>query len=135
LQTLFQPQFYEASKIKLQDLPEDQRYEAMCKLTIARADLRNHICNRCWLAKPQCMCNHWQTIDLSPVRFFIIMHSKEYKRTSNTGKILLCSAAPGQAELLLGGTEHCEEVLSRIVDQPNTFILFPGVGECLLRDI
>lgn len=106
---------------------------------LARHDslVRNNKCMRCWYKKERCICSRMSTIDI-PHHVIVLLHSKEYARLSNTGKIIAASC-PDSTVLIAGIKEH-QAILEELVrDSPYPVcVLFPtqdaiSVPELLAR--
>ncbi|VFQ83236.1 unnamed protein product [Cuscuta campestris] len=73
---------------------------------------RDYLCQKCWLAKEDCMCsrvipyNSWHRI-----RFWLYMHPKDFLRQNNTGKLLWQVFGVHAANLILFGISENEDML------------------------
>jgi DTW domain-containing protein YfiP len=87
-------------------------------------------CLVCRLRGDECACAFAPRLDLS-TRLIVIMHAKEWRRSTNTGHLV--KAAVNGSEVRLHGRLH-ESVSSAGVDarSASTLVLYPGRGADLL---
>jgi DTW domain-containing protein YfiP len=112
----------------LKEIPpeECESFVAQHTLTTKRQLLGSVICQKCWISIPDCICRSAKHIPSFPHKFFVIVHPKEFARSSNTGALLQVSMLPQNVTVLVRGVpEHDAEIAARCSD-PNTFVLFPG---------
>lgn len=87
-------------------------------------------CTACRLREHECVCAHAPRLHIA-TRLFVIIHSKEWRKTTNTGH--LARLAIHGAIVRRHGLPH-REVSSEGVDgiSPSTLVLYPGRGAELL---
>lgn len=83
-------------------------------------------CIGCRLRQHECVCEHAPRLQIS-TRLFVIVHCKEWRRTTNTGHLARLAVA--------GGVVRQHGLMHRIVEDdgidancPSTLVLFPGRG-------
>lgn len=83
-------------------------------------------CDSCWLLKHLCICLNLPILEpITPVKFHLFVHYKEYKRTSNTG-ILIKKLLPNSGVYISGYEEDRQSLVSDIENKPNVCVLYPG---------
>ncbi len=83
------------------------------------------ICPKCWIVISDCICSKAKLVASFSHKLVIIVHPKEFARSSNTGALpLLCLPPQNVAVLVSGVMEHADQI-ARLWLQPNTFVLFP----------
>jgi len=87
---------------------------------------RTQCCTSCRLRQELCICTDAPRLDLS-TRLIVIVHRKEWRRSSNTG--YLARLATRHGEVRLHGLQH-KAVSSEGVDlaSASTLVLYPGRG-------
>ena|SRR3990167_2197426 len=59
-------------------------------------------CNWCWLQQKNCICDKIQLFNKStPFNLVVLLHYHEFRRASNTGKIISASVTPQNFKLYL----------------------------------
>jgi DTW domain-containing protein YfiP len=94
--------------------------------TMSQEIVSNVSCLVCRLRGGECVCVHAPRLDLA-TRLIVIMHAKEWRRSTNTGHLV--KAAVNGSEIRLHGRVH-ECVSSAGIDarSPSTLVLYPGRG-------
>ncbi|KAK9152743.1 hypothetical protein Sjap_000223 [Stephania japonica] len=73
---------------------------------------RGYLCQKCWLAKEDCMCSKVVPSMLwNGIRFWVYMHPKDFLRQNNTGKVLWQIFGLQAATLCLYGIHEHEEIM------------------------
>ncbi|KAK9131770.1 hypothetical protein Scep_011298 [Stephania cephalantha] len=73
---------------------------------------RGYLCQKCWLAKEDCMCSKVVPSMLwNGIRFWVYMHPKDFLRQNNTGKVLWQIFGVQAATLCLYGIHDHEEIM------------------------
>jgi DTW domain-containing protein YfiP len=92
---------------------------------------RQDKCPTCWLKRPLCMCSKIRDIfernDKIKSNVALLMHSKEYGRASNTGKIMRIGLGEDKVSLAIFGSRRDEAELERQLTTSPSIILYPGV--------
>jgi DTW domain-containing protein YfiP len=83
-------------------------------------------CLGCRLRCDECICSHAPRIHIS-TRVFVIVHSKEWRRTTNTGHLARL-AIDGAAVRRHGLTHRVVSDAGIDAASPSTLVLFPGRG-------
>jgi DTW domain-containing protein len=81
-------------------------------------------CTACRLRQPLCICADAPRLDVA-TRLIVIIHGKEWRRSSNTGYLARLATKDGQVRL--HGLPH-QTVSSEGIDtaSPSTLVLYPG---------
>ncbi|CAH9114043.1 unnamed protein product [Cuscuta epithymum] len=91
---------------------------------------RHYLCQKCWLAKEDCMCS--RLVPFHPwhrIRFWLYMHPKDFLRQNNTGKLLWQVFGVHAANLCLFGISENEEMLwnaLKLAGKDKVWCLFPN---------
>ncbi|KMZ64330.1 hypothetical protein ZOSMA_375G00190 [Zostera marina] len=73
---------------------------------------REHLCQKCWLVKEDCMCSELVHTSLwQGIRFWLYMHPKDFLRQNNTGKLLWQVFGVEAASLCIFGIHDMEEIM------------------------
>ena len=87
---------------------------------------RRKLCDYCWLNTQLCICSRMKptSSNKAPFQFHILMHSREFAKLSNTGRII---ARYFDAPLYIGWNPHSEQTLQKLFEKSspeNLFVLF-----------
>ncbi len=83
-------------------------------------------CRTCRLQPNNCACHEAPRLDLE-TRIIVVIHAKEWRRSSNTGYLARLAAKSG--EVRLHGLRHAIVSDANIdADSPSTLALYPGRG-------
>jgi DTW domain-containing protein len=82
-------------------------------------------CTACRLRREECVCSHAPRLCIS-TRLVVIIHSKEWRKTTNTGHF--ARLAIKDAEVRLHGAPRRTVSSAGIVAASSTLVLFPGRG-------
>lgn len=81
-------------------------------------------CQTCFLHKDRCICDLIPNLDLK-TRITLIVHAKELKRTTNTGRLAL--KALSNSEMRIRGVDRLTLDLSDLLSQSyRTFLFYPS---------
>jgi len=95
--------------------------ERHVRAQLQRCD-RLGLCLACGLSP--CRCSAFAPLPLRGHRLWLVLHSNELLKSSNTGKLLLL--AHPDAHLLVAGLPSDDEQLERLLRAPNTAVLYPA---------
>ncbi|XGC81899.1 tRNA-uridine aminocarboxypropyltransferase [Bdellovibrio bacteriovorus] len=90
-------------------------------------------CPTCFLHRDRCICAFIPKHDLK-TRVSLIIHAKELKRTTNTGRLALHALTNSQMYVRGGSTERLDLNLL-LVPEYETYVLFPSDDAVNLEDI
>lgn len=90
-------------------------------------------CPTCFLHKQRCICDSIPKLDLK-TRVSLIIHAKELKRTTNTGRLAL-HALVNSEMYVRGKTTERLDLSSLLVPEYETYVLFPSDDAMNLEDI
>eukprot|EP01102_Stenamoeba_stenopodia_P014294 TRINITY_DN4729_c0_g1_i1.p1 TRINITY_DN4729_c0_g1~~TRINITY_DN4729_c0_g1_i1.p1 ORF type:complete len:343 (-),score=95.92 TRINITY_DN4729_c0_g1_i1:87-1115(-) len=116
--------------------------EALTKQHIAIKEDRSSNrpeCLYCWLMKTrECVCPKMRQITSAnwyPHKIIILMHYREYRRASNTAKIIMASM-PNSVEIYLYGLDSTiKDLIERIKQDPyRVCILYPSIDSISVED-
>lgn len=83
-------------------------------------------CTSCRLRRHECVCEYAPRLQIS-TRVFVIVHCKEWRRTTNTGHLARLAIDGGVVRQhgLMHRSVRCDDIDA---DSPSTLVLFPGRG-------
>eukprot|EP01063_Lacrimia_lanifica_P022841 TRINITY_DN30357_c0_g1_i1.p1 TRINITY_DN30357_c0_g1~~TRINITY_DN30357_c0_g1_i1.p1 ORF type:complete len:476 (+),score=161.33 TRINITY_DN30357_c0_g1_i1:76-1428(+) len=116
----------------LETVPPERRFLEGSKRRVKHAvqqALVDERCMHCWVLREVCYCAELPEVP-TRVNFAVLYHPNEYLRSTSTGKLV--SQVLG-GEMVVYGCH--EERVNQLVDDPNTYILFPHETAVTLRDI
>lgn len=90
-------------------------------------------CPICFLHRERCICNSIPKLDLK-TRLSLIIHAKELKRTTNTGRLAVQALINSQMHIRGKDTERLD-LSSLLVPEYETYVLYPSEGALNLEDI
>lgn len=90
-------------------------------------------CPTCFLHRRRCICASIPKHDLK-TRVSLIIHAKELKRTTNTGRLALHALVNSQMHIRGGSTERVD-LSALLVPDYETYVLFPSEDALNLEDI
>ncbi|KAH7658009.1 DTW domain-containing protein [Dioscorea alata] len=102
---------------------------------------RGYLCQRCWLAKEDCMCSRVVPCSLwNGIRFWLYMHPKDFLRQNNTGKLLWQLFGTQSVSLCIFGIHEHEEMMwdaFRSSGKEKIWFLYPSKSAApkLVQDI
>lgn len=101
-------------------------------MKISRKRKTQDPCQVCFLHKDRCICNTLPHLNLK-TKIILIIHSKELKRTTNTGR--LAAKALINSEVRIRGKEHEALNLSDLLSPTyRTFLFYPSEDALELND-
>ncbi|KAG0454537.1 hypothetical protein HPP92_023829 [Vanilla planifolia] len=96
----------------LTDAEEKLQFFAARQVACRLLGSRGYLCQKCWIAKEDCMCSKLVPCSLwNGIRFWIYMHPKDFLRQNNTGKLLWQLFGVQSATLSLFGIQEDEEIM------------------------
>ena len=101
--------------------------------TVSRKRKTVDPCPTCFLHKQRCICDSIPKLDLK-TRVSLIIHAKELKRTTNTGRLAL-HALVNSAMYVRGKTTERLDLSSLLVPEYESYVLFPSDEAVDLEDI
>lgn len=112
----------------LREIPpeECESFVAQHILATKSQQLGSVICPKCWLSIPDCICSSAKQIPSFPHKLVVIVHPKEYGRSSNTGTLPQVCMHPQNVKVLVRGVPEHDVEIAAICSEPNTFVLFPS---------
>lgn len=90
-------------------------------------------CPTCFLHRQRCICDSIPKHDLK-TRVSLIIHAKELKRTTNTGRLAL-HALTNSEMYIRGKTTERLDLSSLLVPEYETYVLFPSEDAISLEEI
>jgi len=100
-------------------------YYAQQRLDSIEAVKDQRWCQNCWLLREVCICSRLNPIEsLQNITIHLLMHFKEYKRSSNTG-YLLKSLLPHNTKVYIFGLEEDWEKLLSEVNNQQVCVMYP----------
>lgn len=90
-------------------------------------------CPVCFLHRQRCICDSIPKLDLK-TRVSLIIHAKELKRTTNTGRLAL-QALTNSGMTIRGQSTERLNLSSLLVPEYETYILFPSEDAVNIEDI
>ncbi|UXR63965.1 DTW domain-containing protein [Bdellovibrio bacteriovorus] len=90
-------------------------------------------CPTCFLHRQRCICDSIPKHDLK-TRIILIIHAKELKRTTNTGRLAL-HALVNSAMYVRGQSTERLDLSSLLVPEYESYVLFPSDDAVNLEDI
>ena len=117
----------EIEEIELKVVPIEERVSFVAKKSIESKEKKIGQCPDCWFAIQKCICAQFQKTNLSVnVRLIVWMHPKEFRRSSNTGKLIVLSC-PNNSKMILFGKDEDDKYLLDLIDKEydSTYFLYP----------
>lgn len=90
-------------------------------------------CTTCFLHKERCICASIPKLDLK-TRVSLIIHAKELKRTTNTGRLALHALTNSQMYVRGKDTQRLD-LSSLLVPEYESYVLFPSEDALNLEDL
>ncbi len=90
-------------------------------------------CGRCGLHKVRCICASIPRVELK-TRVLLVVHAKELKRTTNTGKLAL-EALPNSKLVVRGEGRESLDLTAELEGAYESVLLYPGEDSIPLADL
>lgn len=110
-----------------------QRDSELSKKPVSRKRKTVEPCPTCFLHRQLCICASIPRLDLK-TRLSLIIHSKELKRTTNTGRLAI-HALVNSEMLVRGGTQERLDLSSILSPDYESYVLFPAEDALNLEDL
>jgi len=116
-------------------MPDDEKLETVMlqhiwgkSLGTKRKKVRKDMqCKWCWLQMDHCLCSSLpiSQYPLKRTKIIMLLHYKEYRRASNTAKIIM-HTLPTQPIYLYAYKKHMQELENELAKTKKAFVLFPS---------